>query len=262
MANRPILFLTIILVFFIFSTVLFSQTSDTPDAKEFNIEDSDQKAVQIADQVMAALGGKENWHNTHYLTWNFFGRRRHIWDKWSGNLRLEDSDFTVLMNLNSRKGRVWKNGEEITQPDSLKKKLDNAYAKWINDSYWLLMPYKLKDGGVTLKYNGEGKTAKGEPADILQLTFDNVGLTPYNKYLVWVDKESHLVRQWQYFENASDEEPTMETPWDNWKQYEDILLSGDRGEKRKITDIAVFDELPARVFESPAPIDINELINR
>ena len=30
-----------------------------------------------------------------------------------------------------------------------------AYAIWVNDTYWLLMPYKMKDPGVTLAYDGE-----------------------------------------------------------------------------------------------------------
>lgn len=46
------------------------------------------------------------------------------------------------------------------------------------------MPYKLKDSGVTLKYKGEGQTEEGEPAQVLVLTFKDVGVTPQNKYEV------------------------------------------------------------------------------
>lgn len=239
--------------------VLVSQPSANPPAQGFNLEGSDPRAIQIADEVMQALGGRQNWDDTRCLTWKFFGRRRHVWDKWSGDLRFEDSDLIVLMNLNSGDGRAWKSGEEIQNPDSLKELLDHAYAAWINDSYWMFMPYKLKDNGVTLKYKGEGETTDGKPADVLQLTFNGVGLTPQNKYLVYVDKESRLVTQWDYFRNADDEEPTLSTPWRNWKRYGEILLSDDRGE-RKMTDVAVLDEAPPTVFETPQPIDFDRLI--
>lgn len=256
----PVL-LNIIVICSLLPQNLFSQNSENPPAEGFNLEDSDQKAIQIADEVMKALGGRQNWDNTHYITWNFFDRRRHVWDKWSGDLRIEEDKKIILMNLNSREGNAWENdGRQIDNPDSLEKTLDYGYQVWVNDSYWMFMPYKLKDTGVTLKYKGEGPTIQGIPADILQLTFKDVGVTPYNKYLVYVDKESHLVRQWEYFRNASDSEPTMVTPWKNWKRYGNIMLSDDRGKGRQMTDVAVFDELLERVFESPKPINIDELI--
>jgi hypothetical protein len=92
------------------------------------------------------------------------------------------------------------------------------------------------------------------------LTFKNVGLTPQNKYYVYVDKKSHLIIQWDCFRNASDEQPRIQSPWNNWKQYGDILLSGDRGENRKMTDVAVFDALPDWVFKNPKSVDLEDLV--
>ena len=250
-------------IIIILSLILISvsQISHTPPEQIFNRKDSDSKAIKIANKVMEALGGKENWDNTHYISWNFFGRRLHVWDKWSDRDRFEEKDLVVLLNLNARTGHAWQEGQEITQPDSLKKKVDHAYAAWINDGYWMFMPYKLRDPGVTLKYKGEGLTLEGKTADILQLTFENVGLTPQNKYHVYVDKKSNLVIQFDYFRNASDDKPTIQAPWKNWKKYGHILLSNDRGKNRKMTDVAVFDTLPEWVFKSPKSVDINQLIN-
>lgn len=222
--------------------------------------DSDTTAIKIAERVMLALGGNDNWENTRYICWNFFGRRFHIWDKWSGNLHLEDGDLIVLMNVNTMKGRVWQNGVEITNADSLRKKLQNAYAKWINDSYWMFMPFKLRDPGVNLIYKGEGVTLEGDSANILELTFENVGLTPHNKYHVYVDKKSNLVIQFDYFKNSSDEKPTIRAPWKDWKRYGTILLSDDRGKNRKMSDVAVFDKLPEKVFTDPSPVDIHQFM--
>ncbi len=165
---------------------------------------SDPKAVQIANEVMNALGGREAWEETRYLTWNFFGRRTHVWDKWKGDLRFENEGSVTLLNLNTKKGRVWKSGQEVTDPAALEKALYDAESAWINDSYWVFMPYKLEDQGVTLKYLGKGKTETGLSADVLELTFENVGRTPQNKYHVFVDDRSRLVTQWNYYEKASE----------------------------------------------------------
>ncbi len=248
--------LPVMLIFFMSVDMLMAQSSENPPGEGFNIEESDPKAIEIADKVMQALGGREAWDNTRYITWKFFGRRLHVWDKWTGRLRFEENDLTVLMNIQTQKGRAWVGEDQITAPASVQKKLQDAYEAWVNDSYWMFMPYKLKDSGVTLKYKGEGKTKDGQPAYILQLTFEEVGVTPQNKYLVYVNKESYLVTQWSYFPKATDEEPRFTLAWDNWQQFGNILLSDKRGEKNQHTDIAVFENLPDSVFESPEPVDM------
>jgi hypothetical protein len=215
---------------------------------------SDPKAVAIADEVMEALGGQKAWDETRYLTWKFFGRRTHIWDKWTGNLRYENEGTLVLMNLNTKKGRAWKNGQEVTDPTELEKTLYDTESAWINDSYWMFMPYKLKDPGVILKYLGRGTTEAGDEADVLELTFENVGRTPENKYHVFVDAKSHLVTQFDYYPKASDPEPRFKMPWLDWTRKGKIRLSANRGE-RQHENVAVLEDVPDSVFQSPAPVD-------
>jgi hypothetical protein len=231
------------------------QSSTTPPAPGFNLAGSDARAVAIADEVMEKMGGRQNWDNTHYVKWRFFGRRLHVWDKWTGDIRVEHRDQIILMNLNTRSGRAWKAGIEVTHPDSLAPLLQLGYEAWVNDSYWVFMPYKLKDSGVTLKYIGDGQMADSSAADILELTFAGVGVTPENRYLVYIDKQTRLVGQWDYFEKAADEKPRMSTPWKNWQRHGKILLSDDRG-RGKHTEIAVFDQLLTSVFQDPAPVDL------
>ncbi len=236
-----------------------AQKSANPPMEGFDLEGSDKSAIEIADRVMQELGGRKNWDNTRYVTWKFFGRRMHVWDKWTGDIRVEAGDRVTLMNIHSRKGKVWEKSVEITNPDSLAKRLDQGMSAWINDSYWVFMPYKLKDSGVTLTYNGEGKTEDGREAHMLQLTFKNVGKTPQNKYDVCVDKETYMVTQWSYYRDASDKEPRFTMPWKNWQKMDNIMLSDDRG-GRKHSDIAVFAKLPKSVFESPNPVDMMSFI--
>lgn len=235
------------------STVLVAQKRKkdaNPPAAGFNLAGSDEKAIELADQVMKAMGGREAWDNTKVITWNFFGARKLTWNKWTGDVRIEglrDNSIT-LVNLNTKKGRVRRNGTEVTQPDSVKKYVDRGISAWINDSYWVFMPFKLKDSGVTLKYLGEEKTDNGILADVLRLTFQNVGDTPQNGYKVWVDKDKKLVAQWAYFAKADQEKPNFVNPWNDYQKQGELLLSGDRGQ-RKITEIGVLTDVPERIFK-------------
>ncbi|MDQ4141367.1 MAG: hypothetical protein M3142_12710 [Bacteroidota bacterium] len=251
--------LLLVLVLFSFSMCQNEGQKQTgnPPMDGFNLAESDTKAIQIADSVMAAMGGRQNWDATRYITWNFFGNRKLYWDKYTGNVRIENlKDSTkTLVNINTGKGKVFKNGAEVTQPDSLAKYLQEGKEAWINDSYWLVMPFKLKDSGVTLKYIGEDTVSGGRKADVLQLTFQKVGVTPENKYQVYVDKSSHLVAKWAYYKNANDSAATFVMPWQNYQTYGKIKLSGNRG-KAQLTEIQVFDELPESVFTSFDPVSL------
>lgn len=225
--------------------------AQNPAADGFNLSASDPKAIALADRVMEAMGGRKNWDKTRFISWNFFGSRHLTWDKWTGDVRIDylRTKQVILLNVNTEKGRVQKNGEELTQPDSIARYVKQAKSAWINDSYWLVMPFKLKDSGVTLSYIGPEATQDNQMAEKVQLTFDKVGDTPQNKYFVWISPESGLVTQWAYFAKAENEQPNFILPWKNYQKHGSILLSGDRGE-RKLTEIKVDSKLPKTVFTS------------
>lgn len=220
-----------------------------PAAPGFN-ENSDPKAVELADAVMEAMGGRKNWDETRYIYWNFFGFRTLLWDKHTGDVRVEftNRDLKILVNEKTVEGKLWMDGTEITHPDSLSKYLENGKRIWINDSYWLVMPFKLKDSGVTLSYLGTDTTMAGESAEVIQMTFESVGVTPENGYKVWVSSEDNLVKQWAYYKNATDSVPGYVRPWDNYQKMGNILLSDERG-NRDLSDVKVLDQVPEGIFE-------------
>jgi hypothetical protein len=216
-----------------------------PAAEGFNLEESDAEAIAIADKVMERMGGRKAWDDTRYIKWNFFNSRRHVWDKHTNNVVIEGirDTFLIKMNLDKIEGEVNYQGNQLTKADSLEKYLQRGKEMWINDAYWLLMPYKLKDSGVTLKYIGQDTTATGVQADVLQLTFADVGVTPENKYHVYVDPVTEYLVQWDFYTKFTDTVPRFSTPWDNYQQHGKIKLSGDRGGRRQLTEIAVGDTL-------------------
>ncbi len=228
-----------------------------PPAEGFDLQNSDPEAIEIADKVMQSMGGRQAWDNTRYLSWNFFGSRHLIWDKQLGKVRIEFPEGDIyLVDINHQTGKVLKNGVEVTHPDSLKNELSKAERIWINDSYWLVMPFKLKDSGVTLKYQGIGNSDDGTPSHILKLTFKDVGVTPQNMYLVYVDTASNLVNQWAFYRNADQDSANFVRPWGNYQEYHGILLSDHRGE-RNLSDVQVHEMLPPEVFNSLEPVEIN-----
>ncbi|MHC5114736.1 MAG: hypothetical protein ACYTGP_09945 [Planctomycetota bacterium] len=230
--------------------------SANPPAPGFLADESDPRAIEIADAVMERMGGRDAWDDTRYLSWNFFGSRSHVWDRHSGRVRIEGTRrpdgarYVVIMDLDDLSGRAWVDGAEVTDEGLRLELLETGRGAWINDSYWLVMPYKLKDTGVRLKYLGERLMIDGRTADVIELTFRDVGNTPDNKYDVYVARDTGLVEQWDFYRNAFDADPRFQIPWRDWKPYGGILLSGDRGE-RQLTEIAVHERVDEAVFAGP-----------
>lgn len=243
---RYLLLLTVFPLFFACSTTQKNLVKSNPPANGFDLTNSDTKAIAIADEVMNAMGGRQNYDQTRFIKWNFFGSRVHTWDKQTGDIRIDylKENQTVLMNIHSMKGQAMIGDTLINAThDRNPAIMQKAKAHWINDAYWLVMPFKLKDSGVTLKYVGTDNTQAGAEADVLSLTFKNVGVTPDNKYLVYVDKSSRLVTQWDFYTNATDAEPRFQIPWEGYTQHGLIQLSGGRG-KYALTDIEVLTTMP------------------
>ncbi len=223
----------------------------------------DAKAVALAEKVMASMGGEDAWQATRFVRFDFFGFRSHHWDRHTGDHRLEGKtregeSYVVLHNVNSREGHAWFNGEAL-EGDALAEWLERAYGAWINDTYWLVMPYKLRDPGVHLAYDGQ-EEVDGVVFDKLLLTFESVGLTPGDRYWAYVHPETGLMERWAYhLQDWEAEREATHWQWLDWQQYGNIKLSPrrikvDDGNERMLGDIAVFDHLPESVFSSPDPV--------
>ena len=230
---------------------------------------SDARARAVADRVMDALGGKEAWDRTRFLRFGFGSERdgkwmgrTHHWDKWTGRYRVEGQTrdgkpFVTLMNLNTREGSAWLEGKKLEGED-LKKQLERGYGMWVNDTYWLLMPYKMNDPGVNLSYAGEERGDNGAMYDKVQLRFESVGLTPKDTYWVWVNRDTGMVDRWDYVLAGESVAPTT-WQWTGWKKYGDIMLAGERTNAKEngklmLPDIAVLESVPDSVFTSPDPV--------
>jgi len=229
-----------------------------PAAAGFDQAGSDARAVALADKVMLAMGGYPAWQQTRLLGWDFLDGSYQLWDRQTNDFRWQKDSTVAVYNLNSKQGKAYRNGRDISATPDGQKLLGRMYPVWVNNSWWLLMPFKLKDSGVTLTYKGPGKLMDGTPAEVLNMTFKNVGVTPDNKYEVYINPKTSLMEEWAYFPKATDAQPAFRRRWAGYQQYNGILLASDRTDGkdgRKLGHISAFSNVPAGIMQAPKSIE-------
>ncbi len=226
--------------------------------------EADAEARRVAERVMEALGGADAWARVHLVHFGFAGRRTHHWDRSTGRHRVEGETrdgepFVVIADLDTRRGRAWLDGAEVTG-EKAAELLETAYGAWVNDTYWLLMPYKLLDPGVHLTYEGT-ESLDGVPYDVLGLAFEGVGLTPGDRYWAWINRDTGLMDRWAYRlqSQPEDAEPTV-WRWQGWDWHGPdgarVRLAPRRetldGERTlELDPIEVSDAVPEALFAAP-----------
>lgn len=195
--------------------------------------------------------------------------RTHWWNRVTGDYRVQGrgrdgKEYIVLFNVNTRQGKVAVDGRTLAG-DELTTWLDRGYGLFINDTYWLLMPFKLRDPGVHRTAAGR-VDIDGRACDRLQVTFDRVGLTPGDTYWVYIDRQTGAMPRWGFLlEGDRDKPGATETLWDwtGWKASGGLKLATrrirrndpDRTEIR-FSDLDVNGTLPADAFSALAPITV------
>lgn len=243
------------------------QASEAPEL-EATTQGRDTAALRIQARMLEALGGRDAWERTRYLEFDWIverpggpaTRRAHRWDRWNGDYRLEaplgKGRMLALFNVNApAQGRAWVNGElqAGARADSL---LQRAYAIFINDSYWLLMPFKWLDPGVNLRYLGSRTDEDGRAWEVVELTFENVGLTPQNVYHAYVNPGTGRMERWWHFPRPG-ADPLI-TDWTDWRRCGPLLLAADRpflsSEGRiHFENLRCETSVPAGAFVAPQP---------
>jgi hypothetical protein len=211
-------------------------------------QERDAKADKVGKELIAALGGEPAWEKARELKFDFVvvnegkvaGRRSHTWDRYSGDYKLTGTDpsnapYAVCFNVNTKQGKAWVNGKPV-EGEEADKMLKSSYARFINDTYWLLAPWKIFDPGVHLAYDGEKTCPGGGLCDVLKLSFDNVGLTPKDVYWMWISRDGRKMVQWQYILKGADEPPTT-VEWTNWQKVGGIAIAMEHPMEGKPTII-------------------------
>ncbi|MEP6820823.1 MAG: hypothetical protein ABI946_00575 [Chthoniobacterales bacterium] len=189
-------------------------------------EEADAKAQQLAKEVWMASGG-EVWSGVKEIRFTFIveengkelAHAEHDWNVAAGTDRVQWKGKDVTINIYEPVA-----GEEAKA----------AYARWVNDSYWLLAPLKVLDKGVTLTAEGQ-KESDGAMCETLRLSFAGVGLTPGDQYLLYIDPQTKLVRSWDYMPKP---ENVMHGTWDKYERFGGLNLSTEHNFGGKVIRFA------------------------
>ncbi|NIN11557.1 MAG: hypothetical protein GTN62_08640 [Gemmatimonadales bacterium] len=231
---------------------------------------ADERALAAEARMVEAMGGRRAWESARFFDFVWAverpGRppteRRHVWDRWTGRYKLEmplrdGRHMVAIFNANTKAGDVWIDNSKLTG-DSVQTLLDRAYAVHINDSYWLIMPFKWLDPGVNLEYLGLVTDSTGKQWEKIQLTFENVGLTPDNRYHAYLDPETWLMGWWEHFRQRADSIPGVRCQWLAWEQRGPIKVSLDRpflggGARIYFPQAVIATEVDESAFAPPSP---------
>lgn len=217
----------------------------------------DDRADAVANRVFDAMGTKMTWEKVRYMRFQFGSVRngqrnpavKHLWDRHTGDYRVEwrkprgsDTTVVVLFNVNTKQGNAFYRTETIAPnraPDAEQATLLNvAYTRFINDTYWLLMPIKLMDNGVTRAYSADSSNATH---DVITLSFDNVGITPKDRYWVYVNKTTNLVDKWAYILQSNRDGKATAWEWTDYASYPTnagtVKLSSRKHNRANATDL-------------------------
>lgn len=224
---------------------------------------ADAQADGVAQRAVDMLAGPV-WAEARYLGFTFnveVGEKnvaswRQQWDRFSGDYRVEGKnrdgdDVRVVMNVNTKQGKAWKNGQPVADPADL---LTFGYRRFINDTYWLLMGFKTFDPGVHRESAGE-KSANGQTWDVVRLSFDKVGLTPGDQYWMWVNRDTGLVDQWHMrLEGSKPEDEPSVVLFHDYRRFGNLLISTRReiqgkGQFILLSDVVVARDVPVGAFK-------------
>lgn len=218
-------------------------------------------ADDLARRVLDVLAGP-SWEKARYFEFSFVvehGNERTAgfperWDRIGGNYRVsgrdpKGNDFLVIMNVNTKKGRAWLNGEEV-RDSRLDDTLALAYRRFVNDTYWLLMPLKLTEAGVKREAMGERTDSCGRTWDVVKVTMDG-GDVAWG----WINRDSGLVEEWDMrLQGTPAEDPPVQVMFHDYGRYNGLLISTRREVRNKnqvvrLDGLKVLSEVPKGAFD-------------
>lgn len=220
----------------------------------------DTPAGRLAHQVWRAAGG-ERLGEVAQLDFRFVvveGDARvvdamHRWDRRRDRDRVtwtarDGTRFDAIVDLRARAACGAINGA-AARGEALRELSEKAYQRWVNDSYWLAMPLKLLDPGVRVAEEPP-REIDGRPHRVLVLSFGNVGLTPRDRYWVYVDPESGRVTRWDMLLEGQAPPPKTAT-WEDHRRVGPLVLAHDHATGEGGTRHVRFEDTAAHAEVRP-----------
>ena len=219
------------------STQTGATSTATPAAASRAMGEADPLSAEVVKQMTDAMGGQAAWDNIPYFRFDFvvvkdakeIARFQHWWDKKNGRDRVQGPDdkgrtVTAIVDLQTKKGKSFTEGIVDTDSTNVANIVQMGYERWVNDTYWMMMPFKLRDPGVHLKH-ARTERRGGAEYDVIELSFDKgVGLTSGDRYWLYVNRGTHLMDRWEMLLESMKPPPSAAS-WEGWTQVGPVRLS-------------------------------------
>ncbi len=225
-------------VFVLAATLLAGCGVDSRPAPE--VPALETRADTVAMRLYEAHGGPAAWASMPYLRFDFGVERngethvvaKHLWNRHTGAYRLEwqagpDSQYVALFDVDAfgegasesapDAGQVYLNGAAVDAAANAEL-LRRAHQRFVNDTYWLLAPVKAFDPGVNRAYVADSSDARH---DVIRLTFGDVGLTPGDRYWLYVNAETGRLDRWAFHLQGMDDEAAPRAfAWTDYRAFD------------------------------------------
>ncbi len=162
-----------------------------------------QQAEQLADEMLAALN-KPGFDTLAMIRFTYPGGHSYEWNKAENKVRVKWEGNDVFLDLN-------KPTEEFSTLEY------EGYEYFLNDSFWLVAPFKVRDNGV-VRSSVELKEGRG-----LLVTYTTGGVTPGDSYL-WILDDSGFPKAWKLW-TSNVPLGGLKIGWGGWVEKQGVWFS-------------------------------------
>ena len=179
----------------------------------------EKKELTVAEQI-ALAHGFDQWKDVKIIEFTFNVDRGdfHLERSWSWQPK-----HNYVVSMVSKDSITMFTRDTILPPNFTK-----VDQKFINDKYWLLVPFQLIwDKGTTISDPVEALAPIAKTKmNKITLTYGNEGgYTPGDAYDIFYDKD-FIIREW-IFREGNKEEPSMITTFENYEDFNGIKIAKD-----------------------------------
>lgn len=194
------------------------QTMPSEKQSDLSAEISEGITAFTTAEKIAQAHGYQNWKNTTEIkfTFNVDRGESHFERSWTWNPKTDD------VQMISEQDTIRYNRTSV---DSLSLNADKGF---INDKYWLFVPFQLVwDQGITLSESvKEVAPISKTELNKISITYGNEGgYTPGDAYDIFFDND-YLIREW-VFRQGNSVEPSMTTTFENYEDFKGVKIAKD-----------------------------------
>lgn len=156
------------------------------------------EAEELADEMLSSLN-KEAFDTLKYIGFTFREKNSYQWDLENNTVTVEWDEQSIFLDLNRGK-------------ESFNLLEYKAYKFFINDTFWLIAPFKVRDDGV-IRSTVDLSVGRG-----LLVTYTSGGETPGDSYL-WIIDEKGFPVAWKLW-TSNVPIGGLKFTWEGWTNHD------------------------------------------